>query len=66
MRRGLSLEGMSERSAYSFAIHRHLRERLFLVLRMPPAGFAPTLFHRSGFQQHACDHRDELVRIAAC
>jgi len=47
------------------ASHRHMRERLFLFVRLQAAGFAPTVFHGSCFQQHACDHRDELVRIAA-
>jgi len=65
MHRRLSLARMSERSAYGFAIHRHLGERLFLFVRLQAAGFAPTLFHGSCFQQHAGDHRDELLRIAA-
>src|SRR5712691_1701183 len=65
MHRGLLLALMSERATYGFAIHRHMREPLFLFLCLQAAGFAPTLFHGSCFQQHACYHRDELLRIAA-
>jgi len=65
MHRGLSLTLMPERSTQRFAIHGHMRERLFLLMRLQATGFAPTLFHGSGFQQHACYHSDDLLSITA-
>src|SRR6266480_7933919 len=40
-------------------------ECLFLFLCLQSAGFCPTLFHGSRFQQHPCDHGDDLLGITA-
>ena len=65
MHRWLSLALMPDRAAQGFAIHCHMGERPFLFVRLQSAGFCPTLFHGSCFQQYAGDHCDELLRIAA-
>jgi hypothetical protein len=54
MHRGLALALMSQRATHRFAIHRHMHERLFLLVSLQATGFAPTLFHASGFQLRAC------------
>jgi hypothetical protein len=65
MHRRLSFALVSERAADGFAIPRHMGERLFLFVRLQSAGFAPTLFGGSGFEQHACHDRDDLLSITA-
>src|SRR6266568_2074910 len=42
-----------------------MRERLFLLLCLQSAGSGSTLFHGSRFQEHACDHGDDLLGVTA-
>ncbi len=63
MHRRLTFALVSERSAQGFPIHRHMGAYLFLLVRLQATGFAPTLFHRSRFEQHAGDRCNDRLCI---